>query len=658
MNATYPMCRRRFGHAGLALALWLAAAGCAPRRPDNILLITLDTTRADRLGCYGYAGALTPALDRLAAAGVRFDHALSVAPLTLPAHATLLTGLLPPEHGLRVNGENSLPPGIPTLAETLRARGYRTGAFIASFVLNHRFGLARGFDEYDDRIRPDNLAESWVYLQRDGAEVTDPERGWLEQNAAGPFFCWIHLYDPHAPYQPHPELFGARFAANPYDGDIAYMDRQIGRVLEWLRRRNLENQTLVVAVGDHGEDLFEHGERYHGLTLYDSTLRVPLIVRRPGVVAAGRVVREPVSIADLAPALRSWVGIPARDAAGLADVWRGAVPPGRLLYAETDQPWVQYGWAPLRAAMRDSWKYIRAPRAELYDRMADPRETNDLAAADPARRQALAADLAALEASLRPATAPAARLSPAEERALASLGYTGGATTSAAPASVTGLPDVKDMLELVNRLDEAAELRLAGRAAEAVTITRELVTRDPGNVAFRLGLGVALAAARRDAEALTILGAIRAAGLGSAPAAVYLDACAQIGQLHYRAGRWDEAIAALRDVVRVNPDDIGALNLLGWILAVRPDGAPAERAEALSLAARVMELDGGRSPAFLDTLAAAQAGAGAFAAAVQTLQQAIALAEHQGMSAAATEFRQRLTLYEARRPYVESRLAR
>ena len=283
--------------SALAGAALIGAASCAGRHAPgsaagfNLLLVTLDTVRADHVGAYGDRSAETPNLDRLASEGIRFAQASAPVPLTLPSHASILSGLLPPQHGLRNNGTGRFPEGAPTLAAALHAAGYRTGAFVGAFVLDHRYGLARGFDRYDDDIPRDAVAG--LDARRPGRAVVDRALGWLEEDATTPFFLWVHLYDAHAPYAP-PQPFATRFAERPYDGGIAELDVQVGRLLAELDARGSSARTVVAVVGDHGEALGEHGELTHGLLVYEPSLRVPLIARAPGVLRSGRVVRTPV----------------------------------------------------------------------------------------------------------------------------------------------------------------------------------------------------------------------------------------------------------------------------------------------------------------------------------------------------------------------------
>jgi choline-sulfatase len=451
----------------LAFAALVASvpAGAAPR---SVVLITLDTTRADALGCYG-GGAGTPALDGLAARGLRYTGAVTPSPLTLPAHASLLTGLDPPEHGVLDNGLARLADDVPTLPAVLDAAGYATGAFLASRVLDARFGLARGFDRYDDRMAAERTGE-YGYPERDAAAVTDAALAWLKTVPRGrPFFVWIHYYDAHAPY----EAAGASDAQR-YAGEVASVDRQVARVLAALPSGDAA--PVVAAVADHGESLGEHGERGHGLFLYRTTVQVPLLLSGPGL-PAGRVVDGTVSSGRLAATL-----LHASGARGTlpGDVLPG-IPGGRApaaAYSETWLPATAYGWSPLRAWTDGSWRFVDAPRDELYDLDADPREITNSAASDAAVRTRLLAALDARVAGMKARTAaPAPEAGTGE--ALRALGYLSGASGRRA-----GSIDPKDGLALLDELDALKRLLDGGRAAEAVPRLRALCEKSPGNVPF------------------------------------------------------------------------------------------------------------------------------------------------------------------------------
>ncbi len=355
-----------------------------PARP-NLLLITLDTTRADHLGCYGRADAATPNLDALARSGARFEQALSPAPLTLVSHATMLTGLAPRRHGVRDNVVFRLDASHPTLASILGERGYATAAVVAAAVLDRSTGLARGFDSYDDRVRIGERSE-FNFEERAASQVTDAARTLL-QDLKPPFFLWVHYYDPHAPYVP-PEPYAGRFAGRPYDGEIAFMDEGIGGLVAALRAKGLERTTVVAVAGDHGESLGEHGEDRHDLFVYQATQRVPLLIAGPGVPARRRVGAN-VGLVDLLPTLLDLLGLPAPariDGRSLVPMLASGgkamsiEDPKRGYEMESFFPAYSYDWAPPLALVSGRFKYVALPRPELYDLVADRSETRDLLA--------------------------------------------------------------------------------------------------------------------------------------------------------------------------------------------------------------------------------------------------------------------------------------
>jgi len=452
----------------LAAVAPLAQAQETRAAARSVVLITLDTTRADVLGAYG-GRAATPALDGLATRGVRYTGAITASPLTLPAHASLLTGLDPPEHGVLDNGIAVLSSDVPTLASVLEGRGYATAAFVASRVLDRRFGLARGFATYDDRMAAEQIGE-YGYPERDADAVTDAALGWLASRPrAQPFFLWVHYYDPHAPYA----AAGADDAAR-YAGEVAAVDRQVARLLKALPAG--AGAPVVAAVADHGESLGEHGERGHGLFLYGPVVHVPLILAGPGV-PAGRVVDGPVASRRLAPTLAHFAG-----AAGAlpGDVLPGLGPstaPGPV-YSETWLPATAYGWSPLRAWSDARWRYVDAPRPELYDLATDPREARDRARSDPAEATRLRRELTARTDAMKPRAAGRAP-DPGAGEAIRSLGYLSGASGRRA-----GTIDPKDGLTMLAELTDARRLLEAGRAAEALPLLRGLCERSPGNVPF------------------------------------------------------------------------------------------------------------------------------------------------------------------------------
>lgn len=548
----------------LASVAWAGAAAEAPPRP-NLVLITLDTTRDDFVGSGAAAGASrTPAIDRLASQGVRYLNALAASPLTLPSHASLLTGLEPPEHGLRDNGSSALPLDLPTLATVLAGEGYRTAAFVASRVLDRRFGLARGFATYDDRMVAERTGE-YGYPERDAAAVTTAALAWLgEKGASRPFFLWAHYYDPHFPYAAPGSPAGQTSRA-AYADEVAYMDREVGRLLDAVPR---SPAGLVVAlVGDHGEALGEHGERTHGVFLYRPVMQVPLILAGSGV-PRGAQVSEVVATRRLAASVIAL--LLAEEAAPLP----GPVLPGLGLgardqppvavYHETLMPAMTYGWSPLTAISDSRYRLIRAPRPELYDVVADPGEERNILRDQPAVARRLRDELAALEASF--SERPAVPLGPDGELAadLRALGY----LSSGSPRR-TDL-DPKDGVVLLARLAQADARLRAGQAPAALALLEELNARSPGNVPFLVRLASAQQSAGREADAIATFQ--RAIGVDPNLEFLHLH----LGRAYLRVGRLDEAEAAFRSALEIDPRFADAWLSLAE-LSHRRSGAAAER---------------------------------------------------------------------------------
>ncbi len=544
--------RRRLPRAGTWLLLAAASAllGCSGPRAElrpNILLITLDTTRADRIGCYGYDKARTPVLDQLAREGVQFDKAYSPIPLTLPAHASLMTGLYPPEHGLRTNGSGTLPKQRTTLAELLAQSGYDTGAFVASFVLDSKFGVDQGFSRYDDDLSGAAPTQDAIHRFRDGKLVVDAAETWLTKPRKQPFFCWVHLYDPHAPYDPRSAEFDHAFDDAPYDGEIAYTDRLIGRLLEIVRKHP---ETIVVVAGDHGEGLGDHYELQHGYTLYNATQHVPLIVHGVSDIAAGSHVASPVSLIDLFPTLLDLGRVSVPDGISgrnLTAAVRGDPLELRPCYGLTDDPFLQNGWSPLRSYTTDGWRYIRTSKPELYDLAADPQELRNLADAEPERMKQFEAELTDLESALSVGEADAVQLSDKEQKALAGLGYIGGKMNDAPMEN--NLPDVKDMLPFNLATQAAIDLMEAGKLEEAEAAFRKIVEESPeahsssrvylGSVCEQLGRGeeaekIYLAVLKRDPD--------------------HMNALFHLGGLYADQGRFPEALAMYERGLELEPD--------------------------------------------------------------------------------------------------------
>ncbi len=545
-----------------------SAAGAAG--PADLVLVTLDTTRSDYLGCYGAAGARTPVLDALASRGTRYARALTASPLTLPAHASLLSGLEPPEHGLVENGTAVLDAAVPTLAERLASRGYETAAFVSSRILDRRFGLDRGFATYDDRIPAERIGE-YGYPERDAGAVTAAAIDWLSRRAGPrPLFLWVHYYDPHAPYAPPTEWRGSGAQAD-YAGEIAYVDRELGRLLEALAGR--ARPRTIAVVGDHGESLGEHGERAHGIFLYRAALEVPLILAGPGI-PAGAVVEETVATRRLAATLLDLLGLAAGEGpfADLGPVLPGlrsgeVASPALPVYSETRMPASAYGWSPLAAISDGRWRLVRAPRPELYDFVADPGELKNLIDERPEEARRLARTLAAREEAMRPVGVERRLDDAALAADLRSLGYLSG---SRAAGQVI---DPKDGIALLAELERAKGLMRSGALAPALEILRGLVARNRGNVPFHTQLAAAELAAGNGEAALAALGA----ALELAPGLDFLHL--HLAEAYAALGRPDDARRAYRAALALNPRAAPAWLGLGE-LAHRA-GRPGEEREVL-----------------------------------------------------------------------------
>jgi len=393
-----------------------------PRPPLNAILITLGTTRADHLGCYGYQRAQTPALDALAKNGGLFEKAYTSVPLTLPAHTTMFTSLYPPEHGLRINGQCRLGDDVPVLAEILKNQKYHTGAFLASFALNSKFGLSRGFDTYDDAFEAANTPQQSQPARRDGKSVMDAALEWLNQRRTQPFFCWIHLADPHFPYNARREIFGEAFAERPYDAGIAFADLQIKRLTEFLQRHRLSKQTLIVVVGDHGEGLMEHGESQHGRKLFNSTLRVPLIVAGPDFIMPGIRVAAPVSHVDVAPTILLGLGfrpaMPRYRGIPLLAALAGKPVSSRVFHIETRLAFEEGHGNILVGLVSADAKYITGAEPELYNLVQDPGEMINVAAAQEMELRRNASLLRDGQQNMQLRDAPFVQLTSAEKSLL------------------------------------------------------------------------------------------------------------------------------------------------------------------------------------------------------------------------------------------------
>jgi len=485
------------GLAGVATWYWLRAAdrsttgsagvgrlsrGVSPS-DLNLLIVTLDTTRADRLGAYGWPQSVTPALDRLASEGVLFEHAVTSAPLTLPAHASLFTSKYPPAHAVRDNGGFFLDERETTLAERMKARGLKTGGFVGAYVLDRRWGISQGFDTYfDDFDLTKFVAPSLGDVERPANQVADRALAWLESVKKDRFFGWIHFYDAHSPYAP-PEPWRTQFATRPYLGEIAFVDSQIARIREFLERNRLLDRTVIVVIGDHGESLGDHDEATHGFFLYESVLHVPLLVRTPYDALRGRRVRDLVRGIDVTPTVIDLLGLPAPDhveGRSVVPLMTGAARELDLAaYAEAVYPRYHFGWSDLRSLTSGRYKFIEAPRPELYDLEQDPRETRNLYSERQALAERMAAALRAMEGSGASDAKPAADVDPDARARLAALGYV-GTFVATSTNDRSKLADPKDKIALFNLVMEAREkLHDLNDSDGGLKVLREVVDKDP-----------------------------------------------------------------------------------------------------------------------------------------------------------------------------------
>ncbi len=550
--------------AGIAVAcgLGIRSSHSAEQRV-NVILITLDTTRADHLGCYGHSAALTPTLDELAERGALFERAYTPVPLTLPAHASIHTGLYPFEHGIFTNGNHGLAADIPTLAEVLAERGYATGAFIAAFVLNRVFGLDRGFETYDDDFDAPPTVEPPGDRKRSADQVIDRALAWLTTqltvHETKPFFCWVHLFDPHAEYLDHHETFGDRFRENPYDAEIAYVDLQLKRMIDFLDARRLTERTIIIVAGDHGEGLTEHRERWHGYMLYDSTLRVPLIVSGPHI-RSGQRVADPVSLVDLVPTALEYLDIPCPAAIGsrsLKPALSGENCPPTPCYAVSREAFLEEGWAPLSCLVTTEWKYIRTTRPELYDLQNDPGETMNLAEARADKLLELEQQLNDREANGVRRAGPAVTLSERERGNLASLGYSSSPDRKESHKS---LPDIKDMLDRFDAFQSARELCVRGESESAVAPLYGLILSAPQYIAPRLLLAQLLKSRGRLEEAETQFRAILDVDPDHEETHEYL------GNLYASRGQYELALTHLLEALDASPLSVNLHRTAGEVL--------------------------------------------------------------------------------------------
>jgi choline-sulfatase len=597
---------RRARLAAATLAVSAAVMLRAQPQPPNVLLVTIDTVRADHIGAYGYAKGATPTMDRLAREGVRFADATTQAPLTGPAHAAILTGQYPARIGVRDNATTTIPAGTATIAELFKGRGYRTGGFVGAFVLGPEYGFAQGFDVFDATFAQYSAGMK-LQAQRRGGEVTDAALKWLH-GGGQPFFAWVHLYDAHTPYDPPPP-FRARFAAALYDGEIAYVDSCVARLLASLEQAGQLERTLVAVIADHGEGLGDHGEAEHGLFLYESVLHVPWIMRLPGHDAAGTLVRPQVRAIDVMPTLASIAGLapPKVDGQSVVPLVRGASPRDPApSYAETFYPKWHFGWSELKSIRVGDWKYIDAPKPELYDMRGDGAEQRNAIDGRAPLAAGLSNELTKLQSGFGDAAAMIDSPQPDAETLarLRSLGYVG----IAAPLPGARGPDPKDMVPRLEAfrtgISRGIEALSRGQPDAAIGELKKLVAINERSYELHLFLGDAYAAKHQYENALAEYAAASVLNAHSgAPAIsqarVYLaqgdvtralrqaDAANRIepgsselalvrGEILEKQGREEDALAQYTAAVRANGSDTQA------------------RASLASLALRMRQLDAAR----------------------------------------------------------------
>ncbi|HEY3131444.1 MAG TPA: sulfatase-like hydrolase/transferase [Acidobacteriota bacterium] len=562
----------------LSLSLMLSACSGASNpaaqsrsrshRDSNVLLITIDTLRADYLSCYGSKKVSTPNIDTLAARGVRFAKALAQVPLTSPSHASILTGTYPQVHKVRDIGGFVLDTGVPTIATVTHDAGFETAAFVGAAVLNRHYGMDRGFTSYVDDMneqRPDERLPGVVAEIR-GNVVTRRALDWLQSQLprgvgiqpGKNFFLWVHYYDPHFPYDP-PEPYHARYAKDLYAGEVAFTDAEVGQVLTWLAQHGLRDRTLVVLVADHGESLGEHGENTHGVFLYDSTMHVPLIVAGPGA-PAGRVVTQQVRSIDIMPTIADFLGIPsggrAQGVSLMPAIAEGKLVRSNYSFMETLYPKTHLGWSELRGMRTDEWKVIIAPKPELYRLSADPSENRNVVIQNPAVADQLQKKI--WEIAGPPGRVERVEIQPVDEQTrqqLQSLGYVSAGARRELRIDMSG-PDPKDRVAVLQGMDRAAEMMNHDRFAAAVPLLENLARQDPANPLIYQDLGLCLQRLKQFQRALQVYQ--RAVENKAETDRTY----AEMGGIYVRLGDLNRAAQALEQSVKINNTDLQAFENL------------------------------------------------------------------------------------------------
>lgn len=519
-------------------------------RPLNLVVITIDTLRPDHLHCYGYSKIETPSVDSIAARGVLFENAVTQTPLTPPSHASIFTGLYPTVHHVRDTGGFILQPSSTTLATILQQQGWDTAAFISSAVLKKLFGLNQGFAVYDDQMpKPGNSRDYMEDPERRAGDTVDRALRWLDGQSGKPYFLWVHLYDPHTPYQP-PSPFKETYKDRLYDGEIAYADRELGRLFEAVRRKSPAEQTIIAVLSDHGEGLGEHGEYSHGVFLYDATLRIAFLMSGPGIPTGMRVKQQARTI-DFLPTVLELMGGKASAAvqgASLTPAFTGHDVPTAVSYAETLYPKINMGWAELRAIRTNHWKYVRAPKPELYDLSQDPAETTNLVQTHAVEVQRFEAQLKAVIGGDGTEKVETSLVDARTLDQLKSLGYVSG--FAARTYNLTGQgADPKDRAGILKLMELAGDPAAHTPDSRRIELLQQAVKEDPTNPSLYYQLGSKYEQMGRYADAMKLYYAALERGVENA------RMHSRIADLLVRSGKKDEAIPEYEKAAQLNPAD-------------------------------------------------------------------------------------------------------
>jgi arylsulfatase A-like enzyme/Flp pilus assembly protein TadD len=566
--------------SGPLCVLVLFVAGCSSRKqpspaatlkPLNVVVITIDTLRPDHLHCYGYDKIETPAIDQLAREGALFESAVAQAPLTPPSHASIFTGQYPTVHGVRNTGGFVLPSSARPLARILQEQGWDTAAFVSSAVLKKVMGFGNGFAVYDDEMpRQGSSLDVSEDPERPGGETVDRALQWLNTQSGKPYFLWVHLYDPHMPYHP-PGEFKLKYKDRPYDGEIAYADRQVGRLLDAVKKKSTPDKTVVALLSDHGESLGEHGEYSHGVFIYDSTLRIAFMMAGPGIPAGTRVKQQVRSI-DVLPTVMALLGgtAPANaQGVSVTPAFSGGTAPTEVSYEETLYPKIAMDWAELRGIRTNRWMYVHAPKPELYDLAADPAETSNVIAQHPAEVQKFEAQL---KNAIGPGGTEKVQTKMVDERLMSqlrSLGYLSGFSPQQYDLNGQG-PDPKDRVNVL-KLIYLAESPGALPQSRRIALLQQAVDEDPKNPSLYHQLGGELEKVGRYPEALRLYETALQRGVDNG------RLHSRIADLSLRAGNKDRAITEYEKAAQFNPADLESQTNLATAYLEKGRVADAER---------------------------------------------------------------------------------